>query len=91
MNQKTEFKQNVYDELAQLAKEADILVTLELLTALHDFWEDIETRNRLTQTLAFVQMLVPYRKSTGVYDLNFGLLGDTDRSSLVNKIFEIAR
>jgi len=91
MNQKTEFKQNVYDELAQLAKEADILVTLELLTALHDFREDIETRNRLTQTLAFVQMLVPYRKSTGVYDLNFGLLGDTDRSSLVNKIFEIAQ
>ena len=77
----------VYEELAQLAKEANILVILELLTAHQHSGNDVPARDRLSQAITHILVYRRWRKALGIEDMCFDLLHSMNDSNLVHRFF----
>lgn len=96
MSENTQIKEreewfDTYGELAQLAKEANITVVLELLTALRHSKDDVEARDRLNQAITHILAHRQWRQSLGLESTCFELLSNmsSSESPLVEKLFTI--
>ena len=78
-----------YEELTQLAKEANIFVILELLTALYHSRDNIEERDRLNQAITHILVYSPWRKSQEFDTMCFELLDSINDSSLISRFFTV--
>lgn len=78
-----------YQELTQLAKEANVFVILKLLTALHHAKDDVEERDRLTQAINHIRAYSPWCQSQGVESMYLELLDNIGDSNLVGRFFKV--
>lgn len=78
-----------YEELTQLAKEANIFVILELLTALYHSRDKVEERDRLNQAITHILVYSPWRKSQEFDTMCFELLDSINDSSLISRFFAV--
>ena len=78
-----------YEELTQLAREANIFVILELLTALYNSRANVEERDRLNQAITHILVYSPWRKSQGLDTMCFELLDSINDSSLISRFFTV--
>ena len=60
-----------YQELTELAQEANITVVLELLTALRHSKDDLEARDRLNQAITHILVYRQWRQSLELEDMCF--------------------
>ena len=80
-----------YEKLTQLAKKANFLVILELLTALCHPRINIEQMDRLGQAINFISRYSPWRKPVDLEAISFELI-DTIRNndfSLLSSFFTV--
>ena len=80
---------DAYQELTQLAKEANVFVILKLLTALHHAKDDVEERDRLNQAINHIRAYSPWCQSQGVESMYLELLDNISDSNLVGRFFKV--
>ena len=78
-----------YEELTQLAREANIFVILELLTALYHCRDNVEQKDRLNQAISHILVYSPWRKSQEFDTMCFELLDCIKDSSLISRFFAV--
>ena len=78
-----------YKELTQLAKEADILIILDLLKTLHHTDGDAEKRDRFSQAIRYIYQSVPQHRHIDFLGIGALLYSKRTDQGLLQKLYAV--